>query len=84
MVDVVWPGFRDDPSVVPPQAQEYVSKAAQFFNIPELQVVLLLNYHKEPTKSFALDKLIFSVLSRAVSTASGPVILSALSHLFYS
>lgn len=74
MADVVWSSFRDDPSSVPPETKAYVTNAATFFRVPEVQVVISLNYHKETTKSFALDRLLAQTLTQAIVAASGPAV----------
>jgi len=68
-IDIQVPAFRDNPMGQFPEIDKLIFHAAQTFGIAPNQVLPLINYWKETEKKFVLDKLLYKIISTAVSIA---------------
>jgi len=68
-MDTVVPTFRDLPNAKDAQVENRVRQAVNIFKIEQSRIFPLVNYQKETTKQFELDKLILKILLTAVSIA---------------
>eukprot|EP01105_Mastigella_eilhardi_P006219 TRINITY_DN1781_c0_g1_i7.p1 TRINITY_DN1781_c0_g1~~TRINITY_DN1781_c0_g1_i7.p1 ORF type:complete len:158 (-),score=34.61 TRINITY_DN1781_c0_g1_i7:16-489(-) len=70
LADRVLPDFAKT-GVISPELSKHVKAAALQFNLPEVQIVPVVNYANTPTKDHAIDKIVLRALERAVKLVQG-------------
>jgi len=76
-VDLVVPGFRENPSIKNDQIAARLNKACLFFSLSPARVFPLVNYYTNSTKNIEIDRLILKILLTSTNIADNHV----LSHM---